>query len=125
MNSELATTQENQAAKEEKTYRKPQYVVHSEDNAYRLEVHLPGVPKDGARITLDGNLLNIEAAAVEVAQEEWKTFRRERAEGDFRLNLELNVDIDENEIKAKVEDGVLTVNLPLAAKAAKRTIAIE
>ncbi len=125
MNTELATTQNKQPANEEKTYRKPEYMVHSEDNAYRLEVHLPGVPKDGARITLDGNLLNIEAEAVAVAREEWKTFRRERAEGDFKLSLELNVDIDENEIKAKVEDGVLTVNLPLAAKAAKRTIAIE
>ena len=125
MNTELATTQENTHAKEEKTYRKPEYVVHSEENAYRLEVHLPGVPKDGARITLDGNLLQIEASPVEVAQDGWKTFRRERVEGDFRLNLELNVDIDEGEIKAKVQDGVLSVNLPLAAKAAKRTIAIE
>lgn len=125
MSSELTTTQDNKSAKEEKAYRKPEYVVHSEDNAYRLEVHLPGVPKDGARITLDGNLLNIEASPVEVSKDEWKTFRRERAEGDFRLSLELNVDVDENEIKAKVDDGVLTVNLPLAAKAAKRTIAIE
>ncbi|MBD5781231.1 Hsp20/alpha crystallin family protein [Pelagicoccus sp. NFK12] len=125
MNSELATTQNKQATNEEKTYRKPEYVVHSEDNAYRLEVHLPGVPKDGARITLDGNLLSIDAEAVEVARDEWKTYRRERPDGDFRLSLELNVDIDESEIKAKVENGVLTVNLPLAAKAAKRTIAIE
>lgn len=125
MSSELTPTQENSPAKEEKLYRKPEYVVHPEDNAYRLEVHLPGVPKDGARITLDGNLLNIDASPVEVAEEEWKTFRRERAEGDFRLSLELNVDVEEKKIKAKVQDGVLTVNLPLAAKAAKRTIAIE
>ncbi|MDQ8187108.1 Hsp20/alpha crystallin family protein [Pelagicoccus sp. SDUM812002] len=125
MNTEIATNQNQSAEKEVKSYRKPEYAVHSEDNAYRLEVHLPGVPKDGARITLDGNLLNIEASPVDLVQEEWSTFRRERAEGDFRLNLELNVDIDADEIKAKVEDGVLTVNLPLAAKAAKRTIAIQ
>lgn len=125
MNKEIATTQEQQPAQEEKVYRKPEYVVHSEDNSYRLEVHLPGVPKDGARITLDGNLLSIAADAVEVFQEGWKTFRRERAEGAFRLSLELNVDIDESDIKAKVKDGILTVHLPLAAKAAKRTIVIE
>lgn len=125
MNSELATTQDNKPAEESKAYRKPRYVVHSEDNAYRLEVHLPGVPKDGARITLDGNLLTIEADAVPIAAEDWKTFRRERPEGGFRLSLELNVDIEENQIKASVGEGVLSVVLPLAAKAAKRTIAIE
>lgn len=125
MNTELTTTQDKQVSQTEKVYRKPEYVVHSEDNAYRIEVHLPGVAKDGARITLDGNLLSVEAEAVEVSQDGWKTFRRERPEGAFRLSLELNVDIEEGGIKAKVEDGVLVVNLPLAAKAAKRSIAIE
>ncbi len=125
MNTELTKTQDSQVSNEDKMYRKPEYVVHSEDNAYRLEVHLPGVPKDGARITLDGNLLNIDADAVEVAREDWKAYRCERPAGSFRLSLELNVDIAESEINAKVADGVLTVHLPLAAKAAKRTISIE
>ncbi len=125
MNTELTTTQDNQVAQTDKVYRKPEYVVHSEDNAYRLEVHLPGVTNDGARITLDGNLLSIEAVAVAVSQDGWRTFRRERPDGAFRLSLELNVDIEEDGIKAMVEGGVLVVNLPLAAKAVKRSIAIE
>lgn len=125
MNTELATTQDNVANRDAAKYRKPRYIVHSEDNAYRLEVHLPGVLKDGARITLDGNLLSIDADAVDVASVDWKTLRRERPEGGFRLRLELNVDIDESGVKASVADGLLTVTLPLAAKAAKRSIAIE
>mgnify|MGYP003572774271 CR=1 FL=1 len=125
MKTELTTTQDNKPAEEVKTYRKPRYFVHSEDNAYHLEVHLPGVPKDGARITLDGNLLNIEADEVDLTFEDWKIYRRERPEGGFKLSLELNVDIDESGIKASASDGVLSVELPLAAKAAKRTIEIE
>ncbi|MBC2604757.1 Hsp20/alpha crystallin family protein [Pelagicoccus albus] len=125
MNKELAKTEQNDRQEEAPVYRKPKYVVHSEENAYRLEVHLPGVSKDGARITLDGNILTIEADPSAAHSQDWQTFRRERPEGSFRLNLELNVDIDGDGIKAEVQDGVLSMLLPLAAKAAKRAIEIQ
>lgn len=129
MNKELTKTQ-NETPSEARAdaapeVRKPQYVVHNEDNAYRLEVHLPGVAKNAARITLDGNLLTVEADAPEMAKPDWKAFRREIPEGGYKLSLELNVEIDDQGIAAKASDGVLMVTLPLAAKAAKRTIAIE
>ena len=122
-NSENAVATQNE--QKAPAYRKPTYTVKQEDNSYRLDVQLPGVAKDDARITLDGNLLMIEADAPVVAQEGWKAFRREIPEGGFKLSLELNVDIEESGITARTSDGVLTVRLPLAAKAAKRTIAIE
>lgn len=125
MSKELTKTENAPQATEAKAYRKPEYVVHSGDNAYRLEVHMPGIAKDAARITLDGNLLTIEADAPRVANEAWKAFRREIPQGDYKLVLELNVEIDDSKIAAKVAEGVLTVNLPLAAKAAKRAIEIK
>lgn len=125
MNKELAQTKSQPAEEAVPSYRKPQYMVHADENAYRIEVHLPGVAKDAARLTLDGNLLVIEAEPAVVRQESWRAFRREIPEGGFKLSLELNVDIDEEAIGAKSADGVLTVTLPVAAKAAKRNIAIE
>lgn len=125
MNQDLAKTQAAQEETPKRVYRKPNYTVRTEENAYRLEVELPGVAKDAARITLDGNLLTIDADEVRLGNETWQAFRREIAAGGFKLSLELNIDIDESAISAKSADGVLTVMLPLAAKAAKRTIAIE
>ena len=125
MKQELTHAQDAQVDESKQAYRKPNYAVNSEENAYRLDIQLPGVAKDGARITLDGNLLTVEADAPVVGEESWKAFRREIPEGGFKLTLELNVAIDENSITAKAVDGVLTVMLPLAAKAAKRTIAID
>lgn len=125
MNQDLAKTQATQEETPKRVYRKPNYTVRTEENAYRLEVELPGVAKDAARITLDGNLLTIDADEVRLGKESWQAFRREIVAGGFKLSLELNVDIDESAISAKSADGVLTVMLPLAAKAAKRTIAIE
>lgn len=120
--SALAT---KQSPEQKLAFRKPDYFVAQEDNAYRLEVQLPGVRKDAARITLDGNLLTIEADAPHMAEEGWKAFRREIPEGGFKLSLELNIEIDEENIAARTHNGVLIVTLPLAAKAAKRTITIE
>lgn len=125
MNKELTKTDNQPAEDTAIAYRKPQYIVHAEENAYRIEVQLPGVAKDAARLTLDGNLLVIEAEPSVVRQEKWRAFRREIPEGGFKLSLELNVDIDEDAIVAKASDGVMTITLPVAAKAAKRNIAIK
>jgi HSP20 family molecular chaperone IbpA len=47
-----------------------------------------------------------------------------RGEG-FRLDLQLNVEIDSEGVTAKSDLGILSVRLPLAAKAAQRTIPVE
>ncbi|MDQ8202616.1 Hsp20/alpha crystallin family protein [Pelagicoccus sp. SDUM812003] len=125
MNQEITRAQDSQREESKPQYRKPRYTVLNEENAYRLDVQLPGVAKDAARITLDGNLLTVEADAPSIGEEGWQAFRREIPQGGFKLSLELNVDIDGDAISAKASEGVLTVMLPLAAKAAKRTIAID
>ena len=44
---------------------------------------------------------------------------------DFRLQLQLNVKIDTDQISARSEAGVLTVSLPVAEESKPRTIAVE
>ena len=40
-------------------YRSPRYEVHNLDDAYRVDVYVPGVKKDNTRITLDKDTLTI------------------------------------------------------------------
>lgn len=112
-------------SEEEKKYLKPKYEVRNEDNAYFVDVYMPGVSRDQAQITLDGDTLVIEASRSSYVQDGWKTLHHEIHELDYKLHLQLNVDIDPDGITAKSDSGILTVTLPVAAKAAQRTIPIS
>ena len=110
---------------ENRTYLKPRYEVRQKDNAYHVDVYLPGSSRDDAKITLDGDTLSIEATRASYARENWKTLHQEIREQDYKLRLQLNVDIDPDGISAKSEAGILHVVLPVAAKAAQRAIPIS
>ena len=51
--------------------------------------------------------------------------RRELPSGDFRLNLRLNVAVDEAKIKATVVDGILDLTLPKADEVKPRKIKVD
>lgn len=104
---------------------KPKYEVRNTDNAYYVDVYMPGVSRDQAKVTLDGDNLVIEAERAPFGQEGWKAIHHEIRELDYKLHLQLNVDIDAERIEAKADAGILTVTLPVAAKAAQRSIPIS
>ncbi len=124
MNSQIAKT-ESRSGEGTKAYLKPNYELRSEDNAYLVDVQMPGVSRDKVNITLNGDLLTIEAPRTPYRHTEWKSLHTEIRSEDYRLDLELNVEIDAEHVSAKSELGVLTVRLPLAAKAAQRTIPVD
>ncbi len=124
MSTQVMNT-ENANGEARKMYRKPNYEVTNRDNAYYVDVFMPGVSREDASITLDGETLTIEAKRLPFKQTDWKIIHGEIYEHDYRLELKLNVDIEPEGITAKTNDGILTVALPVAAKAAQRSIPIE
>ncbi len=106
-------------------YRKPRYEVTQKENVYYVDVFMPGVAKDTSRILLDNDMLTIEASRLGIAKDTWSTVHREIPTEDYRLELQLNVDIDSEGITAHSKDGVLSVRLPVSKKAAQRTIKID
>lgn len=110
---------------EPRSFVKPNYTVRQEENAYHVDVFMPGTSRADASITLDGDTLSIEARRADYAREGWKPLHQEIRDQDYKLHLQLNVDIDPERITAKAEDGILRVVLPVAAKAAQRTITVS
>lgn len=106
-------------------YRSPRYEVHNLDDAYRVDVYVPGVKKDNTRITLDKDTLTINATRSDQVPGNWESIHREYDGMDFQLSLNLNVDVDPDRISAKTEDGVLSITLPIAEKAKPKTIAVD
>ena len=101
-------------------------------DAYQLELAAPGMTKADFDIHLDeeGDLvIKMEKKGCENEQKKGHYVRREFSYTKFQQTMLLPDDTDREAISAKVEDGVLTVNLPKVKKVevekAKKQIIIE
>ena len=122
------TLQENKtpnAQARPQRYLRPHYEVSGDKDAYTVRVYLPGVPKEGVELTLDRERLHIVGRRRELAQESWQPVFRETTDADYRLQLDLNVEVDDTKIEARTENGVLTLRLPVAETAKPRSIQVD
>lgn len=89
------------------------------DNAYQLEMDLPGFKKDDVKMQLKDGVLNISAETSRNNDEKDKNgkyIRRERFEGTCSRSFYVGKDVKQEDIKAKFDNGVLTVTVPKAEK---------
>ncbi|CAN5868540.1 hypothetical protein BH11VER1_BH11VER1_37070 [soil metagenome] len=104
---------------------KPRFEVQSNPQAYEVKVELPGVSKDNLTISLDENLLSIRAQRKSAKAEGWQTLYSELSHFNYALELKVNVPVNESALTAKLEDGVLTLTLPIKEAAKPRVIAVQ
>ena len=133
--------------------RNPLYGKHSKnlmktdvketDNGYELDIDLPGFKKDEIDIDLPGfkkdeitahledGYLTVSAAKgvdKDEKDKEGRYIRRERYSGSMTRSFYVGNAVTEQDIKAKYEDGILSLNIPKKdqkAVEAKKYIAIE
>lgn len=105
--------------------------VHENDDAYEVDIDLPGFKKDEINLTLENGYLAVGASkSVDNSEknEKGKLIRQERYSGSMQRSFYVGDAITEEDIKAKFEDGVLKLTVPKkdAPKVPeKKTIAIE
>lgn len=88
--------------------------VKENKDAYTVHAEIPGVPKEDIHVSLDGNMVTLEA---EVKQQDSTgdndtVLRSERYFGAVSRSFQLPQDIDQTQAKAKFDNGVLTLTLP-------------
>ena len=100
--------------------------IAEKDKEYLVEAELPGISKDEIELNIDGDTLSISVNRTEETNNDGKNFiHRERRASSMCRRVRL-ADAKLDEIKAKLEGGVLTVTIPKYAKAdASRRIDIE
>ena len=86
--------------------------VLERENEFILELAIPGFSKEEVTLKVEKDLLKVMAAKGKKAEEQ-KYHRQEFVVSDFEKSFKLSGKIDQELIEAKVEDGVLRVNLPL------------
>ncbi|MFM7181825.1 MAG: Hsp20/alpha crystallin family protein [Verrucomicrobiales bacterium] len=103
---------------------RPRHTVRALEGAYEVGILLPGVKREDIRVRLEENLLAVEASRPEVTPEGWRPLRREIEPTDYRLELEVSVPVDAARISASLEEGVLSLRLPLREEAKARDIPV-
>jgi HSP20 family protein len=109
---------------EQTTYVAPYVDIEAAESGYVLHAEMPGVSRDGIRITIeDGNLVLVgQRQPVSVSGE---ALHRETRPLSYRRVYELDTSIDANRISARIEQGILTVHLPKAESLKPRRITLE
>lgn len=127
MSTQVLQKENNQRSPElaAERYLRPHYEVSGDEHAYEVRVYLPGVPRDRATVSLDRESLTVEASRRPHAEKGWRPVHREIPAADYRLRLQLNVRIAEDQISAETRDGVLFIRLPVAEEAKPRTIEVR
>lgn len=101
--------------------------IKETENNYVLEVDLPGFDKKDINMELENGYLSISAKREHKVEENDKKdnfIRRERSFGQFSRSFYVG-DIKEEDISAKLENGILTVLLPKEEKETPKTKRIE
>ena len=94
----------------------PAINVKESDKDYVVELAAPGLKKEDFNVNIDkdGNLHIRMESKAEKKDEDKKShyLRREFSYSKYEQTLLLPDDVEKDKIEAKVNDGVLTVNLP-------------
>lgn len=104
--------------------RKPRYNVKGSTDAYEVRVEMPGVAKDGVKIDLDDSILTLRGDRTASVPEGLKTLHRELSPLSYLLRLRVNTPVNEDQMTAKFEDGVLVLSLPIKEAAKPRQIPV-
>ncbi|WP_456457534.1 Hsp20/alpha crystallin family protein [Nitratifractor sp.] len=96
------------------------------EDAYYIEVDLPGVKKEDITIDVKDNVLTISGERkIEEERKEDDFYRVESIYGTFERSFTLPEDVDVDKIEAEAKDGVLTVKIPKAQSVEKTPKKIE
>ena len=116
------------ASREEKTvparYYVPDTDIYETDDALTVVMEMPGVEKKDVEVTVEDDVVRVEGRVDFAKYEGLEPLYTEYNIGHFARAFSLSDKIDQQQISAQLEDGVLTLTLKKAKEAQSRRIAI-
>ncbi len=81
--------------------------------AYRIVAEVPGIPKENLDIRVRGSSVEIRGESAKATEENGSAYvHRERTYAGYRRSFELPEPVVGSEAKARVENGILELELP-------------
>ena len=105
----------------------PRIDVNEQDGAYQIKADMPGIKKDDIEITMQEGVLTISATKEDEHKEEKDgvLLRQERYYGHYLRQIPLGSNIDEANVHASFEDGVLDIKVPKREQGKVNKVAID
>ena len=111
--------------------RSPALDVAEDDQSYTVQLNLPGVGKEDIHVSVEGRRVSVKAqASTATPTTDDKTTApklvyRERAAARYARQFTLPQEVDQAEVNARLEHGVLTLSLPKRSARAASKITIN
>ena len=90
---------------------RPSTNVITAKDSYEIQLALPGYKKDHITISVEQNVLHIEGEEVKESDITGDYSRREFYQSEFSRSFNLPEDVNEDDITAHFEDGILKVRI--------------
>jgi HSP20 family protein len=117
------------ASREEQTvparYYVPNTDIYETEDALTVVMEIPGVGKEAVHVNVEDDVLRVEARIDFDKYEGLEPLYTEYNVGHFSRSFSLSNKIDQQQISAQLQDGVLTLTLKKAKEAMPRRIAIS
>ena len=102
--------------------------ISESDDAIEISVDLPGMDQENIDVSLADGVLTIQGEREDETKDDNKDYHRvERSYGAFCRQIAMPSTIDEDQVEAKFDNGVLVVTCKKSAKAKeqKRKISVK
>ena len=103
----------------------PDVDIYENDEALMMEVEMPGVKKGAVEVNMDNNLLTLKGRIESSEYKDYRALYGEYNIGHYERVFELGEKINQEKIKANMEDGVLYLTIPKADKVKPRLIEVN
>lgn len=104
----------------------PRADVHENDNAFVVQLDLPGVEKDNVKVKFEDDTLVVSGERKYESNVDEKNFHRvERIYGSFTRSISIPKEVDSEKISASFKNGVLEITLPKTEEVKPKEIEIK
>ncbi len=102
----------------------PAVDISETEDAYLLSMDVPGINREAIEVSVDGAVLTVKGQR-EIDHGEHRLALNERWQGEFVRRFSLPDTVNQEQIAAKIDNGVLALHIPKLAAAEPRRISIQ
>lgn len=101
--------------------------ISENGKSYTVTAELPGVKKEDIHVTVEGNVVTLQAEMKQqdVQEKDDSVVHSERYYGTVSRSFQLPVEVDEATSRARYDGGVLTLTLQKSKGASSRRLTVE
>lgn len=105
--------------------RLPRTNIEEKDDSYSFTMEMPGLAKKDVEVAVENDTLTVKGEKTVETNDDKGMLRREIRSSKFERSFSLGHEVDQENIKAKMEEGVLTITLPKKSDKVGRKVDVD